>query len=250
MGRKFRPLHPGFLLVTFVLLATNGAPAVAQSQSEKATGSHIRRPKRAYIPDGTLTSVDKARVTQAEFARCTLDRHRQRVFAALALEPGYDGKALIAATPGDCLGEGSLRTDTVLLRGALFAELYRRRVSASEDDGLLFPVLPLDLSRQLPDDAPLELRSSQFLLLITDCVHEADPEAVRAVITSDVASAEQEKAFATVIPLLGPCVPTGQTLRLSKSMLEAAFGEYLYRSSAPAGANGDLTQTGRAFGQP
>ncbi|NML93658.1 hypothetical protein [Novosphingobium olei] len=207
-------------------------------------GSLLTHPKRARIDDLRMSDEERPRYLLEEFSRCEVDRDKTRVAAALKLPRGQDSKALQLAAREDCLEYGALKFSDVLYRGTLFGELYRRQKGNHGDMTLLVPVVPLDWSAPPPPpSAGEDILSHYFLLWMTDCVAKRKPAAVEGVVLNSAGSKQQAAAFAEVIPELGPCVPQNQTLTLTRATLEAAFGEYLYRSlvpaiSAPAGKAG------------
>ena len=217
---------------TLAVLAT--VPLAAQSRYEKDTGSLIAIPERAKSPDRKLSEEELGREMMNRYARCIVDRTPTRVAEAIALKPGDDIEAFNKAATDECLDSGRMQFSASVLRGAVYGELYRRQQKGAKDVVRKFPVQPLDWSAAPPPAASERARANYFLLWLSDCVHESSAEAMRSVVKNPVGSKIQQAAYSAVIPSLGPCIPEGQKLSFSRSMLEAAFGEYLYRSQVPA----------------
>jgi hypothetical protein len=209
-------------------------PASAQSKYDTDTGSHIRIPKRAEAYDRKLSDEELGRELMNQFARCIIDRRPTVVAQAIASKPGEESSLLNRAAVDDCLDSGSMRFPPEVLRGAIFGELYRRQQRGVKRLAETFPIQPLDWSSAPAATDSERARSNYYLLWMTDCVHKTSGEAMRSIVMNSVGSVAQKSAYSSIIPALGPCVPQGQKLVLSRSMLEAAFGEYLWRSQVPA----------------
>ena len=220
--------------LTVLLAALLGPPALAKPQREMETGSLITVPKRAIAPDRTLTKDELSRDLMNQFARCLVDRKQALVAKAIALPAGADEIAFQRAVTNECLDNGRMHFPIAVLRGAVFGELYRRQQIGSATVTRNFPIQPLDWSKspQLTDSTVA--RTNYFLLWMADCVHKSKAQEIRSIVVYPVGSAAQKTAYAAVIPALGPCIPQGTQISFSRSMLEAAFGEYLYRSLVPA----------------
>lgn len=222
-------------IVILTTLATAATHCALVAQTQVDTGSHIAIPKRAKIPE-TGSEEDKDLIVMRQFARCTYARNATGVARAVMMEPGLDGEALNRLAADECLQYGTMKFSAALFRGALFGELYRRR---SEDGGKpwALPAEAFSVNAVPPPTASLPLRTNFFMLYLADCVHKVAPAEVKAVVTEPAASPAQKRAFSVLIPLLGPCVPQGMTLKLNRMTLEHAFAEYLYRASPlPASA--------------
>ncbi|MCU6452539.1 hypothetical protein LPN01_00435 [Sphingomonas sp. A2-49] len=213
-----------------------GSPAVAQKQTEMDTGSNIPIPRRARIAEGAgLSDIDRGRIAMAEFARCTVDRQSARV-TGIAARPAdkIDGPSLARLADDECLSSGELRFKPLLLRGALFVELYRRRNDArARKVAWQMPAVPFDpVVKTDPADATLSVQMA--LLAFAQCVVTRDPATASAVVMGPTASKTQNAAFAVLAPKLGSCLYDGQKITLSKLILEGALGEVLYRGTVPS----------------
>ncbi|MEP9401156.1 hypothetical protein [Sphingomonas sp. VNH70] len=218
-----------------VALSSVASPALAQRQVEEDTGSRIAVPRRARIPDSPgLSEHARARVTLAQFARCTVDRKPSQVSAIVAQPAERLGDTLVAkAADDDCLSSGQMRMKPLLMRGALFTELYRRRNQAERRGAAWrMPAVAFDAHTPVAAADP-EIAVQLALLSFAACVVQRDPETAKAVVLKPAASKEQDAAFAALAPLLGPCLPSGQEIKLGKTILEGALGEVLYRGTVP-----------------
>jgi hypothetical protein len=66
------------------------------------------------------------------------------------------------------------------------------------------------------------------------CVVRRNPVAVRALIETQPASPTESEAVSKMVPDIGPCVPQGMEIALSKRRMRALFAASLYRiASAP-----------------
>ena len=222
------------IVIAGILTALAAVPLAAQSRYEKDTGSQISIPERAKSPDRKLSEEELGREMMNRYARCIVDRTSGKVAEAIALKPGDDIQAFNKAATDECLDSGRMQFSASVLRGAVFGELYRRQQKGVKDVVRKFPVQPLDWSAAPPPGASERARANYFLLWLSDCVHGSSAEAMRSVVMNPVGSKVQQAAYSAVIPMLGPCIPEGQKLSFSRSMLESAFGEYLYRSQVPA----------------
>ncbi|MGN5374287.1 hypothetical protein [Sphingomonas hankookensis] len=222
-------------LLSTILLVSVALPANAQRQLERDTGSMIPVPRRARISDsGKLSDQARARVTLAQFARCTVDRRSKEV-AALAGQSAdkLGGMAMAKVADDECLSSGEMRMKPMLMRGALFVELYRRRErAAGRGEPWSMPAVAFD-GRTPVDTGDGDLALQFGLLSFAECVVRHDAQATRAVVLAPTASNEQDAAFAALAPHLGQCLPGGQKIALGKSILEGALGEVLYRGTVP-----------------
>jgi hypothetical protein len=228
-------------LIAASLLAValfGGDAAYAQRAIERDTGSNIPVAKRAQIPERG-SKAQRGNVVMREFARCTIDRMPGKVATLLAmpLGPEYD-KVMRQVVTDECLSTGEIRFKPILLRGALFTELWQRRMLAESKGKAWAPSLPAyDLSAPI-GDADAETKQ-QGLLWFADCIVKRDRPAANDVIVHQVGSKAQDEAYARLMPNLGPCLPQGQQVKFSKPILEGVLAEALYR--APAAVS---TETG------
>jgi hypothetical protein len=222
-------------LITPILLACVASSALAQRQLETYTGSTIPVPRPARISDEPgLSDQARARKTLAEFARCTVDREARQVSAIVARPADKLNDAQFMKIANyECLSSGEIRMKSMLMRGALFTELYRRRNQA-ERRGLTWSLPAVAFDERAPvNTANSELALEVGLLSFASCVIRHEAETAKAVVLKPTASKEQDAAFAALASHLGQCLPSGQKIKLSKPILEGALGEVLYRGTVP-----------------
>lgn len=210
----------------------------AQQKVETELGSRIPIPKRARIPETPgATSIDKGRIAMAEFARCTVDLKQAYLTKILSLPADrMDTKIWRDLADDQCLFSGEMHFQPALMRGALFAELQRRRRAAMlHGKPLRLPVVPIDQAQSVDPRGPDATTTA--LLMFATCVIDRAPRKAQEVLDSAAASGAQNTAFSALGPELTPCLPEGQTIKLSKAILEGALGEALYRGHvAPVSA--------------
>jgi len=219
-------------LAWIIALAVCSTPTGGRAQSKTENGiGLIKVPRRARISDPTgLSESDKGRLVMAEFARCAVDRRRGALVRILAKPANeIEGKDWLQVATDDCLNLGEMRIKSTLMRGAVFSELYKRRSRASNvGRNWDLPVTPYDKSTMTTTSDPNE-KNLIGLLNFADCVVQRSPIATSKMVVSTSLSEPQEKAIAVLQPELGPCLTAGQKIVLSKSILEGAVAEILYR---------------------
>jgi hypothetical protein len=207
-------------LIALAAVVLAVAPVVAQRQAD--TGTRFTIPKPAKIPDNpSLTEAERGRVALSQFAGCLTERSREKVVTALeSLESGQLKKLVT----GFCLNSGYLKFDETLLRGALYAELYRRDFGTAE---ITLSDETIDFGKALPADQ----QSHVPMLLFADCVARSDLKNARTFFLSKGGSTVEGKSFDALRPFIGPCVPAGQTVKLTKSSIGAALAHVIYRQA-------------------
>jgi hypothetical protein len=223
--------RPSILTLMGLVLVS---PANAQRKTEADTGSSIPIPLRARLPDRPgLSAADRGRIAMAEFARCTVDRREAGVVRMLNLPAEKVLPGSFAGLADDeCLASGQMKFRPMLLRGALFVELYRRRNAAMmRQVAWRMPVVRFDANA--PVDPASETPAVEMgLLAFAECVAKRDPVNAKAIVVGPTVSKAQDAAFAAITPNLGPCLFADQKITLGKIYLEGALGEVLYRGSA------------------
>ncbi|MFD1036250.1 hypothetical protein ACFQ15_16565 [Sphingomonas hankookensis] len=222
-------------LIMAALVVPVASPALAQRQVEMDTGSSIAVPRRARISDAPgLSDQVRARKALADFARCTVDRKAQQMSGILAQPADKLSDTQFSKVADDeCLMSGQMRMKPIMMRGAIFVELYRRRDQAERrGSAWSLPTVTFDV-RAPVDPANTEFALQAGLLSFASCVVGRDPSAAKAVVLGPTASKEQDAAFAALAPHLGKCLPSGQNIKLGKPILEGALGEVLYRGTVP-----------------
>lgn len=185
-------------------------------------------------PGYTAASRKDAERTMADFARCEVKSSDGRA-AALAFgrevagTPSTYAQRLIKSR---CARGGTqMRLNPELFRMSIFPALYSRDFGkASLPDFAAMP--PTDFAREFdgtPSQETLTLRN------FGDCVVRRDAANSRAVVLSTLYKPEEATAFTALQPAMAQCVPQGQQLRFSRSVLRGAIGEALYKLTVAAG---------------
>jgi hypothetical protein len=226
-------------LLVAILLAVVSGPAFAHRTME--TRNLFQVPKSAVISDEPGQSVaDRGRIAMAQFARCVVDRRPALLERILRMPIGsqYQRKMGSLATD-ECLDNGQMSFQAILFRGALFAELWRRRVLADRSGEKWGPVMdPIDFKLSLQPNASDAAKLQFALQLFADCIVMRDRAAASDVVLLPIASKEQNEAYARLAPNLGACLPNGKQVKFSKPALEGILAEVLYRSPLAAASLG------------
>lgn len=196
-------------------------------------GSRISKPAIADIPNGAFSDEERGRITLGGFARCALGNNPKRIADLLARPLDETQTELVNAVPNDCLASGSLRFNTMLFRGALYSELLtlrERHIGEARD----FAAAPLLVGQPLPDAAGEIAKTNYYLMEMANCLYLADSDTVQTIARGQVGSASEKAAFKALIPQLAACVPAGQTLSLSRSVIAYTLSEFVFRNDHSA----------------
>ena len=210
----------------FMLVAAGSGP------KEAGIGSLIPQAAAVDIADHGYKPEQRGRLAMAHFSRCLFGRAPRRVSNNLQLPIGNSLATIGRLADPDCLASGELRFQFILMRGYLFGEMFRVHEAGARKKWV-YPITPLDLRNVPPDSEARQVRVNFSLLTMAHCLYLRDPGSVRDIILNEPASPAQKLAYHSLIPKLGACVPKDSTFELSRSAIESAFGEYLYRSLVP-----------------
>ncbi len=229
-GRRF-----GQVAIAFSVAASLYGSAVAAGPMEEETGSHIARPTPAEIPLSHMSETDKARATIVALSQCIVLSHRGEVERALAIPPldKQANRALGALAGSECLRYGELSMKTTMLRGGIYAALYRIDFAKSA------PAIadrPLDFSADVQGAVTPDAQQYLWLRQFADCVVRTDPADARTLVLSPVASAAENASFTALAPHFNGCAVQGMTLTFSKIILSGLVAEALYREAKAASA--------------
>lgn len=197
--------------------------------------------KTARVPTGSMSPAARARITLEGFARCVLQRNPKGVERALAMPMSSAGQQAVAAlATNECMGvssdyEGSrLSLNARLLRGALYAELVRRRVDLDTPPPAETPDLTLGAA---PGDAAAQRHVA--LVRFGDCILRRDPKTAIHFVRENAETEAEAKDVAALMPSMGACVDQGAKVELSKPIVEAAVAEVIYLNTNAARAAGN-----------
>ena len=216
-----------FALISASLVTAASATAAPQ-KLERDTGSNSPEAPRARIPNGAGKDPTIARKVVADFARCVVDRNAKEIHRAFSLPPGRNyWRTMSVIATNQCLAEGQMSIPQSVMRGAIFAELFRR---FTRDSVRLVAVAPIDFSQAVEkDDQPG--RTQRAKMQLAACIVRTDRMNSTAVVLEPTGSSTQEAAFKALAPSIGPCVSEGEQMTISKSILEGILAEVLYRGT-------------------
>jgi hypothetical protein len=83
-----------------------------------------------------------------------------------------------------------------------------------------------ELARLGPDT-----RSAIIFIQIGECAARANPDGVKALLETEVRSADEAAAFQSVVPAVGGCVPVGLDFGIPPLLLRAYLAEGAYRNA-------------------
>ena len=191
-------------------------------------------PKR----QGNLSEADIARRLLDDFGRCLVSLH-----PALAREviygPAYPERtARRIASATDCLrgernADVSIRFNGDLLRGAVFKAFYARDHKALPPITVVASPWAADF---LGNSAVGAADQSVYVTLrnLGQCMVEAEPAAVHALLLSDAGTAAEASAFQQISPKIGGCLAEGVSIQLSRAILVGILAEVSQRLAPPA----------------
>lgn len=134
-----------------------------------------------------------------------------------------------------------MSAENVTLRDMLFGALYRRDFKKSGPPQGIATVPPLSLSSEFDGDVAAIDPTYRVRRAFGDCVARHDPQAVNDLIIARPYTDEDDAAIKRLTPILGACIPKGQTVRLTRDGLREDVSEAMYklalaaRSAPPAG---------------
>lgn len=194
-------------------------------------------PQAARMPAGLKSDAARSRVGIAQYAQCLMERQPKKVERALAMPAGDESRSLLEQMAvSDCLRASKnqlmLSIPPAVLRGSLYAELVRRRISTSEPERE-----NVDLTL---DASPENQTSQQHVLAVRfgDCVRRSAPMDAYSFVVAPAESAKERQALTSLMPSIANCIDAGQKFTLSKSMLEGVIAEAIYLNGNPASAAG------------
>ncbi|MFL6727217.1 MAG: hypothetical protein ACJ8FS_11990 [Sphingomicrobium sp.] len=205
------------------------ASAYGQTQIGETGALPIRTAPQARIEGEGLPA---ARTATHQFGICVVKKFRVRARQVVDIpvdDPAFR-KELTSLATSDCLAEGELVVPPLILRGAIFEALYK--LDFGEDFAAdITKAPPFDYAaaykRPLSDSAS----GTIALAMVADCAARSDPAAARLMLKSGPNSTDEDVAMSVMASKLGACIPKGQSLRFSRTMIRASLGEAVYRLS-------------------
>ena len=196
-------------------------PAAAAAQS-------IISDPAAALSTRDISPAAQARDSMNRYAECIVKTHTTAVRRALSeTAPAAVTIALANLADRDCLRDGELQMGTSLFRGALYRALYLRDFGTDA-------ALP-------PSDLALE-PSSNPLLEFGNCVAAFDPAQTQAFVVSKPATTAETEAITKLGASFGRCVAPGNQAQFSRTVLQGALAEALYKRSAAIAARAEQAE--------
>ena len=179
-------------------------------------------------------SRDDVREAMRQFGLCVATREKARATAFINLRldaQDYHSRIAKLAVP-ECLSGGGLKFQSTSFRGNLFAAFYNLRFKEGPPGNLsdFAGRYKAQYVEALPDRA----RNVLALELFGECVTLKDPAMVHALLRSLPGSADETARFQSLSPHFSGCIPVGETLAFSKTILRGALAEGIYWMSAAA----------------
>lgn len=196
------------------------APAVAACGLAPASvGAQALPNPAARVSTRDISAGAQARDTMNRYAECIVKLRAAPVRRALSQPTeGAVYAELTKLAQGECLANGQLRMGPGLFRGAIYRALYIRDFGP---DGAL-PASDVTLA------AP-----EQPMQVFGNCVASLDPAETRAFVLAKPATPEEDEAVGKLGASFERCLAGGD-VRFSKSVLQGALAEALYKRSAAA----------------
>lgn len=191
--------------------------AAACALAPLAAGAQTLFDPAARLSTRDVSAAAQARDTMNRYAECVVKTRAAAVRRALSTETPDAELARLASD--DCLASGQLQMGTSLFRGALYRALYLR-----------------DFGRdaELPAGEATPAASTNPLLLFGDCVARLDPAQTQAFVVAMPATPGEDEAVAALGASFERCVVAGDRIGFSKTVLQGALAEALYKRSAAA----------------
>lgn len=131
----------------------------------------------------------------------------------------------VAKKRSQCLGQGQLRMEGIMMRGALAEQLYLQ-------------AYPTPLTGAARPDAPIaaSLPTSQPYHAYANCIVARNAPGADAVLRAAPGSDEEKSAYGQAMPTLSSCLAgEGKKLAIDRTTLRGFLAEALYASRNSAG---------------
>jgi hypothetical protein len=182
----------------------------------------------------------EARKTASQVTRCMVGAHDAEIAAALdAPFGGPETTVLLGPMITACFDNlmkprmltrpNLLRLPKLLLRGLLYEGMYARKFGKSAPASSFAMIAPAGYPAVAATATGSLARDYPALMRIGDCAVRSAPAQARALVLSEVAGNEEERALAAFEPAWSGCMPAGRQLTFSNEMIRASVAEPLYR---------------------
>ena len=224
-------------------LAAAAAVCVAgMASAQPDTGHIMQQYDRAKIEAGDELAGVAAQKTLYDYGECVAKARRRQAKAFVAQFPfskGADEAARRMVTE-ECLLQGELSFSAEAVRGPVYQALYRKDFDRNDTTDLKGAPI-VDYAAGLAAEDALA-STTVNLRRFGDCTVRNNSAAARALAFSEVDSAAETEAFASLMPAMGGCVVQGDSIRFTRPLLRAVLAETLYRLSD---ANAQAAKKGR-----
>ncbi|HEY8434384.1 MAG TPA: hypothetical protein VIK68_07205 [Sphingomicrobium sp.] len=243
-------MFTAYLLLTAWAFASSAAvdpPPQGSPKSETVTGSRLpvaagdlpftnSLPGRIF--SAPISDSDRESYSVAEkFGACLVKADPSSSMAFVMAAPGsgasqvarqklkpFMERCFTTSVDQFIVGEISMTIQPTMARGVIAEALYR----------LQFADRPQP-TQHISITVPASERDEAIVYEFAQCVTDANPASVRALILSKVSSHEEQSAISALMPSLSPCLYKGQTLKTDRLAFRARLAESLYRWSVSAG---------------
>jgi hypothetical protein len=194
------------------------------SSAEPATGSRVD-PAPKSAKGNFKPGTNDAEILAHIVARCVADTRRARAaeIVNLPFRSKEQATAATRLTGGEekCMGSvsGKLTFNTAGLVMGMAEELFLKSHRNADIKAVM---------------AGTGFVARSSLEEIGLCVARADPVAARAVLETPPGTDRENAAIRAVVPVLGPCVPDGVTLKFDKLFIRGLIALALYHSAEHA----------------
>lgn len=127
-----------------------------------------------------------------------------------------------------------LQADPAAMRDLLFGALYRRDFKKGGPPPGIATIAPLALSSEFDGDVTKIDPAYRVRRAFGDCVARHDPQGVGELLVAKPYSDGDEAAIDRLKPILGACIPDGQTVRLTRDGLREDLSEAMYKLAVAA----------------
>lgn len=181
------------------------------------------------------TTADAIRALHGQ-AECIVYRNSD-ASGIVGVAPGSQAERTLLRRllPGCIGGAYHLDAQGQLLRGAI-VERVLRLDDNNRGDGRRMRWVPPFTGLSEADVAALDERGRAALraLDFAQCVQAAGPDAVQALLDTRPTYSPEGDAFQQLAPLLGPCLPAGVEITISRPQLRGFLAEAAYRAAYAA----------------
>jgi hypothetical protein len=129
----------------------------------------------------------------------------------------------------------TMRLQPATFRDALYPALYRRDFGKKGPPTGIAAAPAAVVSAEFSGDTANLSPTYWAGREMGDCVARAAPQQVHAFLVTRPYSPQEEAASRALNPLIGGCLPAGQTIRFSRTLLRSFLGEAMYKLASAAG---------------